>query len=335
MKTHYRGLAALALLSMFGCKQQTPPAATDIALPGDTAYPENVTASADGTLYTGSFSAGGVLRIKPGLAPEMWIKPGAFDTRSVLGLLVDERAGLLWLCSNDTSAIGVAGPSDVKGAHLKGFDLKTGEGKVSAALPGEATLCNDIAVDAAGGVYVTNTMAPEVLKLSADRKTLEVWKRDEQLAPPAGGGGGLDGIVFGSDGNMLVNTFGGGELFRIAVKDGVAGEVTKLKTSRALKFPDVIRQYGAQQFLMIEGGGSLDLVRIDGDTATISTIKDGWFGPTGVVQVGDTLWVSEGQLPFILDPSLKGKSPKLPFKIYAVAKPALELPFAGAALGRD
>jgi sugar lactone lactonase YvrE len=325
MKRKSVGLAAsasaLALLSVLGCKQHSTPALTEIALPGDTAYPENITATADGTLYVGNFSDGGVLRIKPGQAPEAWIKPAVFGTRSVLGLLVDERAGMLWLCSNDLTVLGVAGPSEEKGALLKGFDLKTGEGKVSAALPGEPSLCNDIAVDDAGGVYATNTLQPEVLKLSADRKTLEVWKHDDLLAPPATGGGGLDGIAFGSDGNMLVNTFGGGELFRIAVKDGVAGDVTRLKTSRALKFPDVIRKFGANQFLMIEGAGSLDLVKIDGDNASISTIKDGYSGPTGVVQIGDTGWISEGQLPHLLDPSLKGKSPRLPFKVYSVALP--------------
>ena len=32
-----------------------------------------------------------------------WIKPGAFGSRSTLGVLVDERSNLLWVCSNDVS----------------------------------------------------------------------------------------------------------------------------------------------------------------------------------------------------------------------------------------
>ena len=69
-------------------------------------------------------------------AAEEWIKPGAFGTRSTLGVLVDEKANLLWVCSNDFSSAGVPGPSTVPGSYLKGFDLSSGEGKVSAELPG-------------------------------------------------------------------------------------------------------------------------------------------------------------------------------------------------------
>jgi hypothetical protein len=47
------------------------------------------------------------VRIKPGASTaEQWIKPGAFDSRSTFGVLVDERYNLLWVCSNDTSGKG-------------------------------------------------------------------------------------------------------------------------------------------------------------------------------------------------------------------------------------
>lgn len=311
-------LAAAGLLLM-ACGAK-PPETT--ALPGDRAYPENITSTADGTLYVGNFAEGGVVRIKPGAKPEAWIAPAAYGTRSVLGLLADEASSTLWLCSNDLSALGVAGPSDIKGAMLKGFDLRTGEGKVSAAFPGEVGLCNDLALDASGGVYVTNTMAPEILKLSADRKTLEVWKTDPLLAPPASGGGGLDGIAFGADGHLYVNTFGGGELFRVQVEQGVAGSVTRLKTSRPLTLPDALRAYGKDGFLMIEGNGTLDRVRIDGDTATIDTIRQGLNGPTGVTQVGDVAWVTEGKLSYLLDPALKQQAVPLPFQVHRIALPS-------------
>ena len=57
-----------------------------------------------------------------------------FDSRSTFGVLVDERSNLLWVCSNDMSGKGVPGPSSIPGSYLKGFDLSTGEGKISAAL---------------------------------------------------------------------------------------------------------------------------------------------------------------------------------------------------------
>jgi hypothetical protein len=59
--------------------------------------------------------------------------------------------------------------------------------------------CNDIAIGRDGSAYVTDSAAPQILRL------------------PPGGGGGLDGIAFGADGNLY------GELFRIDMSDGKAG----------------------------------------------------------------------------------------------------------------
>jgi streptogramin lyase len=102
---------------------------SEVKLPGDHAYPESITAAPDGTLYVSSPAVGGVWRIKPQSATvEEWIKPGAFDTRSTLGVLVDTKANLLWVCSNDFSSVGVPGPSAVLGSYLKGFDLSSGKG---------------------------------------------------------------------------------------------------------------------------------------------------------------------------------------------------------------
>lgn len=293
-----------------------------IDLPGDLAFPEAITSTADGTLYVSSLGNGGIFRVRPGeTAATEWIAPGSYGTRSTFGVLADEKAGLLWVCSNDISAVigpHVAGRET--GSWLKGFDLKTGEGKVSAKFPGERTLCNDIALGPDGGVYATNTMAPQILKLSADRKTLAVWATDPRFGP-SGKDAGLDGIVFGGDGHVYVNTYSKAELFRVEVKDGKAGTVTPITPSRPLVLPDTLRLIEGTTFWLIEGGGRLDRMTIEGDTAKIETIKDGLALPTGVTQVGRTqLWISEGQLDLILDPAKRASTkPALPFKLHAVS----------------
>jgi streptogramin lyase len=173
-----------------------------LTVPGERAFPESISAASDGTLYVSSLASGGIARIKPGASTaESWIKPGAFDSRSTFGVLVDERSNLLWVCSNDVSGMGVSGPSSIPGSYLKGFDLATGEGKVSAAFPGSNNLCNDIAIAPDGSVYVTNSRAPQILRLKPDRKELEVWLEDKQFDPPKSGAG-LDGIAIGGNGNM-------------------------------------------------------------------------------------------------------------------------------------
>ena len=307
----------LAALFALGGSAATRAASPVIELPGDRAFPESITSAPDGTLYVSSLASGGVFRVRPEQSQaEPWIKPGAYDSRSTFGVLADMNSHTLWVCSNDASALGVPGPSSVKGSFLKGFDLRTGEGKISTALPGPRTLCNDMVVGPDGSVYVTNSFAPEILLLPPGGQQLEVWLTDPQFAPPKEGAG-LDGIAFGGDGNLYVNTFTPGELFRIDVKDGAAAKVTKLKTSRPLSHPDGHRVLQGNQFLMIEGGGSLDRVTVTGDSATIETVKDGFVQPTSVTRVGDTAFVSEGQLSSLAYKA-KGEAPRLPFRVYAV-----------------
>lgn len=287
-----------------------------IKVPGDTAYTESITAGLDGSFYVSSFAAGGVQRVKPGAtAAEPFIAPAAFGSRSTFGLFADAKTNTLWVCSNDVTGFGVPGPSKVEGSHLLSFDLASGEGKTDHKFPSVPSLCNDITVADDGTVYVTDSLAPRILRLAPGAKDLEVFVENKRFQPPAGAG--LDGIAFGGDGNMYVNTFHGGELFRIEVKDGKAGAITKLETSRPISLPDGLRHVSGLTFLMVEGTGTLDRVTIDGDKAKIDTIKDGLKEPTAFAKVGATAWVAEGQLSHLLDPKIK-TPPVLPFEIIPV-----------------
>ncbi|MCX8256106.1 Sugar lactone lactonase YvrE [Beijerinckiaceae bacterium RH AL1] len=306
-------LAALLLVGAGAYAADAP-----IELPGPRAAPESITSTSDGTLYVGSFAEGGVTRIRKGEKPEIWIKPGAYDTRSILGVLADEAHGKLWACSNDLSARGVAGPSDVKGSFVKAFDVKSGALVTSAKLPGDRTLCNDIAIGRDGAAYVTNSLQPDILRLKPGSNTLEVWAHDPQLAPPGDGSSGLDGIAFDDEGNLYVDLFVAAQLFRVDVKDGKPDRVVHLAPSRPLKLTDAIRPLGDGSYLLIEGAGRLDRLTVSGDEAKVDTIKDGFIGPTGATKVGATAWVSEGRLAEIVHPTGR---PLKPFKIYPVALP--------------
>src|SRR5882757_84529 len=281
----------------------------------DRSFPESLTSTCDGTLYVGSLNLGGVVKIVPGGKAEPFIQPGAAGSRSVLGVLADETSGTLYVCSNDMTGLGIPGPSDTKGAWLKTFDLATGAPKGSFPLGGPRSMSNDIAIGDDGTAYVTDSFAPNVYRLQPGATALEVWATDPLLAP-AKDGVGLDGIAFGSDGNLYVTTFIPGALFRIAVTDGKAGAVTALKPSRPLDRTDGFRRFG-DGFLLIEGAGSLDKVTISGDAALIETIQDGFVEPVAVTQVGNIAWVAEGKSSFLFGAN-KGKDPG-PFTIKPVS----------------
>jgi hypothetical protein len=315
-KSRARALGTAALTLLLSVAAGSIASAQTAGLP-DKSFPESVTSTQDGTLYAGSFNLGGVTRVPPGGKPEQFIQPGAGGSRSVLGLLADEKGGFLYVCSNDITGFGVPGPGDTKGAWLKTFDLKSGAPKGSVALPDPKALCNDIAVGSDGTAYVTDSFTPNVYSLKPGGTALEVFATDPMLGP-AKDGVGLDGIAFGSDGNLYVTSYIPAKLFKIAVKDGKAGAVSELKPSRAIDHADAMRSFGGS-LLLIEGNGKLDKVTVKGDAAEIETIKDGFDEPVSVTQVGDTAWVAEGKLSYIIGDN-KTKDPG-PFTLKPVALP--------------
>ena len=56
---------ALTLASMFTLVSPGFAEPNEIALPGERAYPESISAAPDGTLYVSSPAVGGIWRIKP------------------------------------------------------------------------------------------------------------------------------------------------------------------------------------------------------------------------------------------------------------------------------
>src|SRR5882672_7867173 len=144
-----------------------------IGLPGARAFPESITSTSDGTLFIGRLGEGGIVRANPRTgAVAVFVAPGASGSRSITGVFADDASEILWACSNDLSALG--GPSGGRdhGSALKGFDLRTGAAHRNVPLPGPNAFCNDIAVDASGAVYVTDSAGPNVLRLLADSRCL-------------------------------------------------------------------------------------------------------------------------------------------------------------------
>jgi len=171
----------------------------------DKSFPESVTSTNDGTFYAGSFNLGGVVMVKSGGKAEQFVKPGAGGSRSVLGVLADEKSGCFTPVPTTSPALaspakrhqgGLAESLRSHQRHLEGH---------SAALPDPKALCNDIAVGSDGTAYITDSFTPNVYSLKPGGSALEVFATDPALAP-AKDGVGLDGIAFGSDGNLYVTT---------------------------------------------------------------------------------------------------------------------------------
>lgn len=304
----WRG-AALALLAAATLYAAAP--ITEITLPGTRVFPESITSLADGTLIVGSLGHANVMRIAPGSTmAEEWIKPGSGGLNQVLGVFADEKGKTLWVCSNNLENKG-------EKTAAMAFDLKTGAPKATFPLPGDGTLCNDIAVGADGTTYITDTRQGSVLMVKRGGTALEIAAKDPLLA-------GADGLAFGDKSILYVNSVTAGKLIRLDLgPDGKAKSVTELKLSRKIDRPDGMRAIGKQRLLLAENSGIMSIVTFQGadlHEALITNIKEGLESTPGVTATRGMAWIVEGKLNYRNDPAFKDKDPGQ-FRMFAVPLP--------------
>lgn len=96
---------------------------------------------------------------------------------------------------------------------------------------------NDIAVDAQGNAYITDSFAPIIYKVDPGNMAT-VFAENVQFSAPAGMFG-LNGIVFHPDGYLLVAKSDEGVLFKIPLS--APGSFTRVATSQDLKGADGLR----------------------------------------------------------------------------------------------
>jgi len=109
----------------------------------------------------------------------------------------------------------------------------------------------------------------------------------------------LDGIAV-VGGRVIVGTLSTSKLFAVDIgADGKAGKVTELKLSAPLTRPDGIRSWG-KDLLATDGSGKIQQVVISGDSATVTTVKDGLDGVVAVTVVGKTGYALEAQLAIMM-----------------------------------
>lgn len=268
-------------------------------------FPESITSTPDGTIYTSSVGTGQIYRAPHGKKEATaWSKKMPHGPQSILGVYAVPGTGTLWACYSDWSfVVGNKG----KAAILRAFDIKSGTVKHSYKLPPKS-FCNDITKMSNGTVYVSDTYGGRIMRLKKGATKLETWFQDPRLK-------GVDGITFSANGSLILNNVQTDKLFRLTIRpNGQARKLTELALSTPVKGPDGMRHgTNGRIYLAENGSGKVDEVSLSGGKADIHTIAKGYQAPTSMTAHGNMLYIVESKI------HQYGKGKNLsPFYVYPV-----------------
>ena len=176
------------------------------------------------------------------------------------------------------AALAIVNPAT--GAVLSYVDL-------GALRPGLNHFANDIAVDAQGNAYITDSLSPIIYKVDL-QGVATVFLEDPRLS--GGTGFGLNGLVFHPDGYLLVAKANDGALFKVPVSNPTS--FTTVTSAQSLTGADGLVMLDPQTLLVVSGSQRtvFRLNSTDGWATTRSTgsFATGATSPTTIARRGPT-----------------------------------------------
>ncbi|MCA1993269.1 MAG: hypothetical protein LDL41_14705, partial [Coleofasciculus sp. S288] len=233
-------------------------------------------------------------------------------------LRLDEQRGILWGTSPDF--LGVRGPNGetLRRSHrIFAINIRSGD-VVRVMLMPDGGFGNDIAINADGGVYITDSSRPRIHYLAPGATQFRIWAEDEQFRSQEIG---LAGIARSPDGVLIVGLFSDGKLLKVTQKpqEGVTVEVIHL--TRKLENPDGMQFAPDGSLLVTEGAtesGNGRLLRINVLTPgtqpkPVETLAANMESPVNLTVVGREVWITEARIRHRLVP---GREKEIPSRFF-------------------
>ncbi|MES2881150.1 MAG: SMP-30/gluconolactonase/LRE family protein [Bacteroidota bacterium] len=208
---------------------------------------------------------------------------------STTGLEISTSKKLLYV-ANAPGSVGIYRLND--GSRVALIDL-------AAVLPGRPIFVNDIALDAQGNAYVTNSLSPVIYKITPEG-TATVFFQNQAFAT-APGGFGFNGIEYGNSqgGYLLVAHTATNSVVKIPVDNSSAYSTVLLDAP--LNRPDglLLSNNGKQLIVVNNAGGTADgkVISFASDDKWLSAVATTTFN-TGAVF--PTTATSNGKNVFVL-----------------------------------
>lgn len=233
------------------------------------------------------------------------------------GMLVDAERNRVLVCNEDVGvSLNSASGTRNRVAQVLEFNLDTGALQQTydlSSLSRGPTLANDLALDAQGNIYVTDSFQPQIYKIDRATRQVSILVRSARLIPadaPAAAQGTqpyLNGIVYHPDGYLIAADYTRGLLWKVTLDN--ASAISEIRLPQRLKGPDGLRLKNAHELVIVQsypgrkGGMS--------GNVTLLASSDGWAsahlaavatppgldGPTGAALRDGEVWVVNSRYP--------------------------------------
>lgn len=269
-------------------------------------YPEGVTYdAASKKFFVGSVKTGTIGSVdENGTYKELYKDP---SLKSSYGMKVDAKNNRLLVCISDANYSMYSTPATFKKmARLIAVDLTTGAKRldVNLALTPGKHFANDMALDDAGNVYVTDSYSPNVYKVDASGKasvfaTSPLFKSEDV---------GLNGILYSPQGYLLVAHSTNGSLHKIDLRNPKNVTTVKMKMlfpaadGMAWLSPNMltlVQNKGANKLYQISSPDNWATAEVKGATAT----EDRFQHPTTVAVKDGQAWAVNAKFNELTDSS--------------------------------
>ena len=239
------------------------------------------------------------------------------------GAKVDEQRRRLWVCVSDISGpVGGVDLFDVdSGALLRHFDLARGG------------ICNDVALDADGVAYVTDSFQPVIYRVDyrvdARDGSAGEFVRDAQMAAPMGQFG-LNGVVVTPDDRHVIGGFTSPSKLFITSRTDPQGVREITLEGDPLAVPNDPHFTGADgiifigEVLYVVNDGGVQQVTFSGadySTGRVKSVRAPEGGLTTATVVDGELYVIKAEVVRAMH---MRQPPNLPFKIYRFPRSLFE-----------
>ncbi|MER9298110.1 hypothetical protein NKI38_16665 [Mesorhizobium sp. M0621] len=277
-----------------------------ISFTSDQSYPESITWSAkQDTFMVGSVRHGLVAKVDEAGKYTVFVHDAKLI--STAGLLVDDKRNTLWVTNSDPG-VGDRTNAATQGklAGVATYDATTGQSRAYydlSSLSGGTHFANDIALDADGNAYVTDSFAPIVYRIDTAGKAT-IFAQDPRFKDDDGFN--LNGIAWHKDGYLLVGKYNTGELFRVSIAD--PGKIELVKLPEPLTGADGIQLIDDQHLVVVQNLGvdrTVELVSTDGwaSAAIVRQERSIMSMPTAAAILGDDIYVLNSRLDTLFDPA--------------------------------